>query len=172
VVEKAGELAAAIVSAVSELYGVSGGNKLEQLCAEPAVRELLPEALRYDEEARVLLFKRLAIHLARECLHMWTDIHPDDRVLEQAVAAAEAWAACPCRDHAREAAELQPAAVHSGLRAWNRPPKTAAWAARTAAWAAHVPIGGWQALTAIEGACRATSSEYVIGAAAAWLARF
>lgn len=167
-IEQAGALADAIVRTALELYVQTTPKKCEALLASAKVRDALPEALRYDAVAQVELVKRLAIHLSRAVLHVWTAVYRDDAP-EQAVAAAEAWAACPCEEHAVAAAEKQPAAVESGLDAWRRPPKSAAWAARTAAWVADAPKSNSQAIAALAGAVHAMSVEFVVDSATRWL---
>lgn len=170
-IEQADVLADAIVSTALELFALTTAHKHEALLASPKVHAALPEPLRYDAEAQIRLLDRLAIHLAREVLHVWTAVSTADDAPKLAVAAAEAWAACPCAEHAAAAAATQPAAVQAGLHAWTRLPKSAAWAARTAAWVADAPKGNWQAVAAVSGACYATSVEEVVAAAAEWLAR-
>ena len=97
-------------------------------------------------------------------------VYPDRRAPLVALEAAEAWAACPCSLHAENAAETAPAAVSAFGAVWNLPPKEAAWAGRTAAWVGDAPKYHWQAVTAIVGACRATSAERVTNAAARFFA--
>lgn len=170
-IEQARALATAIVNTALELAAAGAvGKTHEALLASPAVRAALPERLRLDLTAQVQLLTRLAIHLAREVLNIWTAVSPDEQAPEHAIAAAEAWAACPCALHADAAAATQPAAVKTGLSAWTQLPKTAAWVARTAAWVADAPKYSWQAVAAITGACNATSVERVVDTATAWLA--
>jgi hypothetical protein len=120
----------------------------------------------FDSEA----LTRLAIILAREVVGVWSGVYPDGRAPLVALEAAEAWAACPCSLHAENAAETAPAAVSAFGAVWNLPPKEAAWAGRTAAWVGDAPKYHWQAVTAIVGACRATSAERVTNAAARFFA--
>lgn len=107
----------------------------------------------------------LAISLARDVVSLWTDEYPDRAGPVAAIAAAEAWLACPCEFHADAAAETMQNAAHQAMNVWRRPPKSAAWAGRTAAWVADAPKYGWQAVAAIVGACRSTTPERVVSAA-------
>jgi hypothetical protein len=130
----------------------------------PSVHSVLSRTAAETSAQRELLV-RLAIHLAREVLPIWQGSYPDQYGPVEAVRAAEAWATCPCERHAEEAAARQSQAVHHVLAAWRRPATDAAWSGRTAAWVADAPKHGWQAVAAIVGACRATTTEKVVAAA-------
>lgn len=111
------------------------------------------------------IMTRLAISLGRGVVKLWTEVYPDRMGPVAAIVAAEAWAACPCELHADAAAETMQNAAHQAMNVWRTPPKSAAWAGRTAAWVADAPKYGWQTVTAIVGACRAMDPERVVSAA-------
>jgi hypothetical protein len=161
----------AVVEAALHLHDSDVSGALhEVLLSMPSVHSVLAPAVAEASAQRELLV-RLAIHLAREVLAIWQATYPDQHGPIGAVEAGEAWASCPCERHADEAAARQQQAVQQALAAWRPPATNVAWSGRTAAWVADAPKHGWQAVAAIVGACRATSTEKVIAAAEIFFAR-
>jgi hypothetical protein len=168
--EQARALAVAVVTTALELHAKESGALHERLLAAPRVQSALPLALVNDPSAQRQLLSSLAVTLARAVLEGWLAHYPDQQGPEKAVLAAEAWAACPCAVHAEAAAAAQPSANQQSQAAWNRRPKEAAWAGRTASWVADAPKHGWQAVSAITGACKATNVDQIVAVATAFLA--
>lgn len=164
-------IAIAVVEAALHLHESEVSGALhEVLLSMPSVHSVLSRAVAETFAQRELLV-RLAIHLAREVLDIWLANCPDQHGPVEAVRAAEAWANCPCERHANEAAARQQQAVQQALAAWRPPATNVAWSGRTAAWVADAPKHGWQAVAAIVGACRATTTEKVIATAEIFFAR-
>lgn len=161
-------LAAAVVASALELVageasGETSSNRMvDALLASADVKEAIARVPDSHAAARWKeVMTRLAIFLARDIVKVWLDVHPERLAPVTAIEAAEAWAACPCQRHAEAAAETAHGASHEAMAVWRVPPKEVAWAARTAAWVADAPKYGWQTVTAMHGACRATSQEHV-----------
>jgi hypothetical protein len=166
------ELAVAVVAraleliALDEIGSTSSARMDDALLASSPVRAAIArvpgsEVARWNE-----VMTRLAISLSRDVVKLWSDVYPDRLAPLMAIEAAETWAACPCMRHADAAAETARGAAHQAMAVWRVPPKEAAWAGRTAAWVADAPKYGWQTVTAIYGACRATSQEHAVAATA------
>jgi hypothetical protein len=81
-----------------------------------------------------VLSVRLAIFCARSVLSIYEDEYPNDGRPRKALEAAEAWAECPCKDHAYAAAYAARAAYHAAYAA--RAAYHAAAAASASAYAA------------------------------------
>lgn len=128
-----------------------------------------------DEVAREWLVTKLAIHLARHSLPIWMEHFPEKYGPRIAIEAAEAWASCPCAEHAERAAAAQPRVVKETLEEWNSSRDTVrrrgAWAGRTAGWVADAPKNSWQAAPAIVGAVRASSLMEIVEETEAFLGK-
>jgi hypothetical protein len=121
---------------------------------------------------RLTLLICASIAAARSAFPIWESAHPEIGGPLQALQAAEAWAACPCPEDAKYASEHMALARDAFAAQWAKTPKEPAWAARAVAWAADAPKYHWQAVTALYGACHASSSQSVTAAVARCLERF
>ncbi len=133
-------LARAIVTVALDLDAAEADGAVnEDLLADPSVQAALPCVLVNDAASQREMLGRLAVGLAGEALAVWRAHYPDQHGPEEAVQAAEAWAACPCVLHAEAAAAKAAGAAQQARTVWRQQPKAAAWAGRTAAWAADAP---------------------------------
>jgi hypothetical protein len=166
------ELAVAVVAraleilALKEIGSTSAARMDDALLASSPVRAAIARVPGSESLRRKEVMTRLAISLSRDVVKLWSDAYPDRLAPLAAIEAAEAWAACPCGRHADAAAETMQNAAHQAMAVWRVPPKEAAWAGRTAAWVADAPKYGWQTVAAIGGACRSTSQDHAVAAAA------